>query len=159
MKKIYCIDTSFFISCWHEYYQKEFFGTEDFFQLFIKKSKEYNFYIHQQVYAEIDKKTDGLSKWFSESKHYFHKVSERQEQEIADCGTKIIKKYKNLSKADHFIIASAKILKATVVSDEKKGQMPKSREAAKTIPAVCENEEIACSSVFDFMEEIKIIFN
>ena len=162
MKQIYCIDTSFFIICWNEYYQKEFFDTENFFQLFIKKSKEYDFYVHQQVYVEIRRKTDEISKWLFKHEQCFYKISEKKEQEIADVGTDIIKKYKRLSKpdeADHFVIASAKILNATAVSNERRGEMPENREAAKTIPAVCENENIKFNSIFDFMKKIKMKFN
>ena len=57
------------------------------------------------------------------------------------------------------MIASASVLDAVVVSDEKQGQMPKDRTDAKTIPAVCENEKITFNSVFDFIEEIKMKFN
>ena len=79
MKQTYCIDTSFFISCWQEYYRKTFFSKEDFFQLFIKKLTEYNFYIHQAVYSEIEKKTDELSKWLKNHRDCFHKITQDQE--------------------------------------------------------------------------------
>ena len=142
MKQVYSIDTSFFIACWYEYYRKTFFNKEDFFQMLIKKSKEYNFYVHYQVHNEINKKTDELSKWFDNNINYFYKTSDEKEQKIVDFGGKIIKKYQKLSKkpskADHFVISSADILNATVISNEKKGTLPKERENAKTIPAVCE---------------------
>ena len=156
MKETYCIDTSFLVSCWNKYYREVFFDKENFFQLFIKKSKEYNFYIHQQVCFEINQKTDKLSQWLNNNKNCFYKISEKKEIEIANAGTSIIQKYIKLSKlngADHFVIASAKVLNATVISDEKKGLMPKDRVRSKTIPAVCANENINCDSVFDFIEK------
>ena len=162
MKETYCIDTSFLISCWNDYYREVFFDEENFFQLLVKKSKEYNFYIHQQVYFEINQKTDKLSQWLNKNKDCFFKINEEKEVKIANIGTEIIQKYTLLSKpngADHFVIASAKALNATVVSDEKKGKMPTNRVKSKTIPAVCENENVDYDDVFDFIEKITIKFN
>ena len=80
MKQIYTTDTSFFISCWNDYYRDIFFNKEDFFQIFIKKSKDYDFYIHQQVHDEINKKTDELSNWFNKNIGHFYKTTDTKEQ-------------------------------------------------------------------------------
>lgn len=106
-----------------------------------------------EVLEEI--KDDELSKWAKKHRKFFLPLT----KEIQDETKEILKLYPELiqmrslrnSNADPFLVATAYVIKGTVVSDEKLGD-EKSRQFK--IPNVCNAKGIPCIKLNDFIREI-----
>ena len=159
MEEIYCIDTSFFIESWNNYYRKSFFSKKDFFERLLEKCQGHKIFIHEQVYRETNEQDDDVNKWMKKNKDQFHTLDEIGE-EVVGLSKEILKEHfgdkdKYANTADIFIISAAKVLnnegqfKGVVVSNEK-------RRGGAKIPNVCDEEGIEHLSIFDFIEKVGI---
>jgi hypothetical protein len=152
----YIFDANCFIEPWNKFYSYSFFG--DYWDKFIHTNcKDEKILIQREIYDEIVKKDDALSKWIK--KHDFLIVETdlaltREVAKINNQFPKLTKETKGRSLADPFIIAIAKLRNATVVTMENDGS-----ESKPKIPYVCTELKVKHINLYQFLERSKVEFS
>ncbi len=152
MTNKYCIDTSSLIN-FVEYYPEDIFpGMLENMNNLIDKGL---LVASSEVLDELKKKDDKIFKWLKSKPDSIIEIDQNIQNEVVY----IMQKYPLLvnidtgnSKADPFIIATAKTLKLIVITEEK----PRS---PKKIPYICKQEDIKCITLVELMREQGWIFN
>lgn len=149
----YVIDSSSIIAGQKKLYPQRVFPT-----LWNKVEglvKEGALYIPPQVVDEVTRKDD------DDPNQWVRKVRENQFRPSADLSQDVEKEFRNLAEkwpsprllkgADLYVIAYAKLMEATVITEEK----PNSKEAETLtkIPSVCERKKVKCINLLDLLEE------
>ena len=70
----YCLDTNVLIQAWQKYYNPKF--CPDYWEILIELGKKERIFIPEEVYEEIVRTEDDLSKWFKGSKIPIKKTNE-----------------------------------------------------------------------------------
>ena len=159
----YLLDTNFFLDSSLKYYQNDFF--QDFWEWIGYISQSPSVKTINKVKQELDKKDDFISDFIkSLPKEFF--IDERN---YIDAYAQIIQKSQNMNfnqsakenfakehKADAWLIAVALKDGYTVVSNEK---IPDKKEKKNIkIPRMCQELNIRCVNIFDFIKEQKVQF-
>ncbi len=151
--KIYCLDAGVFINPWNYYYTQQI--CPSFWELLLQLASEGCLISPHEIYQEIQKQDDGLSKWLKSNKFPFEAIDEN----IQDNMHLVMEKFPLLidsksfrSMGDPWVIATAMSREATVVTTE--------RSAPKKIkiPDACHGLGIPCITEFQFVHEIGIRF-
>jgi uncharacterized membrane protein len=111
----------------------------------------------EEVYIELARKDDDLHAWVMQRKHMLVPLDE----EVQTRATGLLAEYprlvdtlRNRSMADPFVIATAMVRGATVVTGEiASGRMDKPR-----IPDVCLAKGIRCISFLQMIRELRLTF-
>jgi len=149
--KIYAIDTCSLIDASKNYMlgKKSFnFIWEKFAEMF----ETGNLISNIEIYKEI--KDDDLLNWIKDYKHCFLdscKDIQEEVKSILDKYPNIIDVINNKSGADPFLIATAKVKNAIVVTNEK--IVPDKSKRIK-IPNVCQSINIECIDLVTFINSI-----
>jgi hypothetical protein len=109
--------------------------------------------IPREVFDEICAQDDKLSRWARENEKMIEDIDEDQLKLTAEIQNKfknLIDLNKQITDADPFIIALAKIKKATIVTEE--GFAGHGAKKLK-IPNVCSHYKIRCIKTTDFINE------
>ena len=148
---IYCIDTSAWMDGWVRDYPQDVFPSlwknldEHIASGAIKSSEE--------VYVEIEKKDDDLHAWIKDRKGMLVPIEEDIQAivfELLAAHPRLVDTKRNRSQADPFVIATAEILGATVVTGERhSGNLAKPK-----IPDVCAVRDIRCIAFLDMLREL-----
>jgi hypothetical protein len=156
----YCLDTNVLIQAWRKYYNPKF--CPDYWEILIELGKKERIFIPEEVYEEIVRTEDDLSKWFKGSKIPIKKTNE----EVLKCLKNIYSfdpkhKYlvdntKQRSLADPWIIAHSMHEKATVVTKEDK--IISANSTRIKIPNVCDNMGVPWINDFQLVEKLNIKF-
>jgi predicted nucleic acid-binding protein len=157
---IYCLDANVLIEAWQKYYSPEL--CPDYWDFLIDLGKDNTIFIPEEVYKEIVRTEDDLSKWLKNSNIPIREISER----VIACLRKIyatnpihrnlVDNIKGRSLADPWVIAHAINEEATVVTKEAKITALNSNRIK--IPNVCDNMGVRCMNDFEFIAELGIKF-
>jgi uncharacterized protein DUF4411 len=151
---MYCVDTSAWLDGWNRFYPpKVFRKLWDEIDELVTAGE---IIAPEEVYVELAKRDDDLHAWVKSRKMMLRPP----EKPIQDASAILLSKYprlvdtlKNRSQADPFVIATAQLAKATVVTGESFGTSLRPR-----IPFVCQREGIPCINFLEMLIELKLTF-
>lgn len=149
---VHCLDTSALINPWNLYYAPDL--VPGYWRDIPRLVSEGRVVISEEVREEIAKVDDDLKKWTRENVATWHPLTDDIQivvTEIMDRWGQLVDTRKNRSRADPFVIATAKVIGATVVTTEKHGTLKDPR-----IPYVCARLSVPCIDVYAFVREAKI---
>ena len=158
---IYCLDANVLIQAWQKYYSPKF--CPDYWEVLSELGNQGKLFIPENVYEEITRTEDDLSKWLKKSKIPIRKIDEA----VGSCLNAVYSNnpsHKNLvdntrgrSLADPWVIAHAMNEKATVVTKEEKVTARNSTKIK--IPNVCDNMGVRWINDFQLVEELGLQFS
>ncbi|HSA75225.1 MAG TPA: DUF4411 family protein [Candidatus Nitrosocosmicus sp.] len=150
--KKYCIDSSALIDVWdeNEYPSSVYLNIRSKFEVGFQNGL---FIAPMEVFRELKKQQDDLSKLVTQHKSHFIEVDSSQSVYIKQIYTK----YTAMSllmktEADPFVVALARAQDLTVVCNEKR-QIPPSLNRPK-IPNLCDEFGVKCLSLNEFFQEV-----
>lgn len=138
--QLYCIDTSSLIEAWERRYPRENFPS--FWAKLEGLVEAGRLISSQEVLAEIERKADSLYDWAKAHSDIFLELSEEVQTTVGDLLSrheKMVDSSKGKSAGDPWVVATAKVNKAIVVTEEGRGP--------RKIPDVCAAEGIECVTV------------
>ncbi|QOJ27503.1 MAG: DUF4411 family protein [Ignavibacteriales bacterium] len=157
----YCLDANVLIQAWQKYYNPKF--CPDYWGILDKLGQEKRIFIPEQVFDEIVRTEDDLTKWLKKSQIPIVKIT----LSVTQCLQKIysadhkhrllVDNIRGRSLADPWVIAHAMNEKATVVTKENKETALNSTRIK--IPNVCESMNVRWMDDFQFITEIQIMFS
>jgi hypothetical protein len=130
----YCIDTSCLIAAWEERYPIDNFP--NFWNLLDQAVQAGKIVAPLAVHDETAKKSKDLHAWLADRDEMFLDLDEDTQREVKAILAKhprLVAEKKQRFAADPFIIASAKILDLTIVTEER----PTGKLIRPNIPDVC----------------------
>lgn len=154
----YCLDTSFLVNGWRKTYHPNVFPTlwtalDDL----IAKGTVFSC---EEVYLEIQKKTDDLAGWAKARKSAFLVPDDHVTLEMQN----IMTKFRNfaamggsLNQADPWVVSVARVIGAVVVTDEQKAEKQKATKPPK-LPNVCEAVHVGWMSPIQFLAAVNMKF-
>lgn len=156
----YCLDANVLIQAWQKYYSPVI--CPDYWIVLNQLGLEGKIFICQEVYDEIIKTEDDLSKWLKESEITVKKASETVIEKLKEiyqtpAHLKLVDNTKSRSLADPWIIAHAMDNNSVVVTKEEKVTQTNSTKVK--IPNVCDNLNIRWVNDFEFVRELEFSFS
>ena len=115
--KLFSFDTSAFIEPWVRHYP--FDVAEPLWEHLDRLAQAGTVLAQEEVYQEIRKKHDGLSKWLKSRQHFFREPSDDIQEyvrEILRTHSRLLSVTKNRSGADVWVIAQARACEGAVVT-------------------------------------------
>lgn len=158
--KKYCLDTNVLIQAWQKYYSPDI--CPSYWVILNSLGVDNIIFMPEQVYEEIVRTDDDLSKWLKSSQIPVKKMDEQVIECLkdiydADPNHKyLVDNTKQRSLADPWVIAHAMREKATVVTKEEKITAVNSRKIR--IPNVCEKMNVSWLNDFHFLMELGVEF-
>ena len=107
----------------------------------------------EEVYVELKKKDDGLHDWIKARKEVLIPIDEKIQgivSELLEAYPRLVDTHRNRSQADPFVIATAELLQAVVVT----GEQPRGNLDVPKIPDVCEARKIRCINFLEMLREL-----
>lgn len=151
----YCVDTSGWLDGWQRYYPKDVFPT--LWMRIEERIEAGEIISSDEVYVELSKKADDLHDWVMRRKQMLVPIDEviqRRVMELLGHYPRLVDTLKNRSTADPFVIATAEIRGAIVVTGEiATGKLDKPR-----IPDVCNAHGIRCITFLEMIREMRLTF-
>jgi len=149
---VYCIDTSSVLEAWRRRYRPKNFGS--FWNNLDELIAQERVLMSREVFTELQKKDDDVHKWFKSrtSNKFIIEIDDDTHDEvrrIMGLYPRLVDTAKGRSEADPFVIALARVRKATVVSEEQAGSATKPK-----IPDVCKAQGLKCLPLADMIEEL-----
>lgn len=156
----YCLDANVLIQAWQKYYSPAI--CPDYWTVLNDLGTEGRIFICQEVYEEITKTEDNLSKWLKDSNIPVIKTTETVIEKLKEiyktpAHLKLVDNTKNRSLADPWIIAHAMDSNAVVVTKEEKVTQASSSKVK--IPNVCDNMNVRWINDFEFVRELNLMFS
>jgi hypothetical protein len=148
---IFCVDTSAWLDGWVRDYPEDVFPS-----LWVKLGEcvaAGTIRCSEEVYVELERKDDGIHDWLKKRKEVVVPIDEEIQRLVAELLTehpRLVDTHRQRSQADPFVIATAEILKATVVTGEK----PRGKLDIPKIPDVCEKRQIPCVNFLQMLREL-----
>lgn len=150
----YCIDTSSFLDAWDRWYPIDVFPS--FWQKLGQFIEHGVVISSEEVYTEIERKHDELFEWVKARRSMFVELSD----DVQDAVTTIMREFPQLvdarsgkSFADPFVIATAMVNDATVVTGEAYGT-----ETRPKIPIVCDRFKVRHLQTVGLLRALGIAF-
>ena len=163
MERKYLLDSNFFLDSSLRYYQNDFF--EDFWTWIGHIAKGQSVKSVEKVKQELSKKDDFISDFIKKLPKSFFinetKCLDSYKQVIEksismDFHSNAKEKFADEHRADAWLLAVALSDKYVIVSNEK---MPDKKEKKNIkIPRMCDELDIECINIFDFIKEQKVEF-
>jgi len=145
----YCFDTSSLIECWTRSYPP------DVFPGLWEKLSDAVAYLQvlspEEVREELKRQDDDLLEWITARPHMFLPLDapiQLATSEVLREHPLLMKATKNRNGADPFVIATAKVRRLTVVTEERGGSATKPK-----IPSVCAGLGVRCIDVLTFFRD------
>ena len=151
----YCVDTSGWLDGWQRYYPKDVFPS--LWSRIAERVATGEIIATEEVYIELAKKSDDLHDWIMERKQMLVPIDEpvqRRVIELLGLYPRLVDTLKNRSMADPFVIATAEIRGAVVVT----GETPTNKLEKPKIPDVCHAHKIRCITFLEMIRELKLTF-
>ena len=149
---IFCLDTSAWLDGWVRDYPEEVFPS-----LWVRLEEciaAGTIKCSEEVYVELEKKDDGIHDWLKRQKQAVVVQIDDSIQlavlALLDEHPRLVDTHRQRSQADPFVIATAQVLGATVVTGEK----PRGKLDIPKIPDVCEQRSIPCISFLQMLREL-----
>jgi hypothetical protein len=150
----FCIDSSGWLDGWTRNYPPDVFPT------LWRKIEELidakEIIASEEVYVELAKKDDDLHDWIQGRKSMLVPPDEEIQTKVADLLGKyprLVDTLKGRSQADPFVIATAVVFGAVVVTGELPGTAQKPR-----IPFVCQAEGVRSINFLEMIRELGLTF-
>lgn len=150
MKQTYCLDTSFFINSWTQYYRRDVFPS--FWVEIDRLIRREVVTSCIDVYFELKRREDPLFAWAEERKHLFCEPDDDTVTEML----RIMQEHSNFAAAggsgnaaDPWVIAHAIQTGSIVVTDEQSAETKPTRPPK--IPNVCERQRVRWTGIIDFL--------
>ena len=160
MRKIYCLDTNFFIEGWNKYYSPVFCSS--YWEIVEQLGKRGMLFVPQEVKKEIDKVDDELQAWFKGKTFLVKNIDVNVQKCLKQLYAKdeshkyLANNVKGRSLADPWVIAHAMAEQAIVVTKEFSSSSPDAKKVK--IPDVCKNMGVECIDDFEFIKRTEIHF-
>lgn len=156
----YCLDANILIQAWQKYYSPSL--CPDYWKILDELGIEGKIFICEEVYEEIIKTEDDLSKWLKESNIPVRKATESVIARLKNIYSnpshlKLVDNTKNRSLADPWVIAHAIDSGSVVVTKEEK--ITQAHSTKVKIPNVCDNMGVRWINDFEFVQELKFSFS
>ncbi|MFT4804711.1 MAG: hypothetical protein ACI9YE_001917 [Psychroserpens sp.] len=156
----YCLDANVLIQAWQKYYSPVL--CPDYWKVLDELGTEGRIFICKEVYDEIVKTEDDLSKWLKESNIPVRNANESvigslKEIYKTPVHLKLVDNTKNRSLADPWVIAHAMDSDSVVVTKEEKVTQANSTKVK--IPNVCDNMGVKWINDFEFVQELNFTFS
>ena len=158
MKQKFCLDTSVFINGWWKHYRIDVFPS--FWKELDRLIQQGVVISCEEVYEELKRQKDELFRWAKKRKTVFEKPSEDTFHQLAE----LMNAYPNYAaasgttnSADPWVIAHAKLARATVVTYEEAALKMRDTKPPK-IPNICDDLGMRCLGVLDFLKEANVKF-
>jgi hypothetical protein len=151
----YCFDTSGFMDGWVRHYPYDVFP--DLWNKMDGLIGNGTIISSTEVFEEIKKKDDDLSKWMNGRKSMLVDIDDNTQiiiTEILAKFPKFVDSRSNRNGADPWVIALAIANKGTVVT----GEIAPGKEDRPTIPFVCQHFQVPYMGLLGFMREQKWVF-
>jgi len=151
----YCIDTSALMDAWHRWYPPEVFIS--LWQYVEQLVDDGRLFTSEEVLRELERKSDELHNWIKIRKSACLPLTDLIQERVSDIlleFPKLVDSRTGKSFADPFVIATASVHWATVVTGEK----PTGSRDRPKIPDVCSHLEIECISIVDLIRREKWTF-
>ncbi len=156
----YCLDANVLIQAWQKYYSPLI--CPDYWKILDQLGLEGKIFLCREVYDEIVKTEDDLSKWLKESNIPVRQATEsvidklKQIYKTPD-HLKLVDNTKQRSLADPWVIAHAMDSNSVVVTKEEKVTQSNSKKVK--IPNVCDNLKVKWIDDFTFVQELNLTFS
>jgi len=154
----YCLDTSFLVNGWQKRYHPNVFPS--LWACLDELIKKREVFSCEEVYIEVQKKTDELAAWVKDRKAAFLVPDENVTTEMH----KIMDQFRNfaaiggaLNQADPWVVSVARVTGSVVVTDEQKAEKRKATKPPK-LPNVCEAMNVQWMTPIEFLAAIKMKF-
>lgn len=151
-QEVFCLDTSALINPWNIFYAPDVApGYWSDLERLILDSRVV---LSEEVREEIEKVDDGLRAWARSKVARWHPLSDEVQTvvtQIMDAYPRLVDNRANRSRADPFVIATAKVVGAVVVTTEGPGS-----ENRPSIPFVCSRMKVECTDVLQFVRQAGI---
>ncbi len=145
----YCFDTSALIECWTRSYPPDVFP--GLWRNLESLVAHLQVICPEEVRTELRRQDDELVKWAEARSYIFVPLDadiQTATSEVLAEHPLLMKATKNRNGADPFVIATARVRHATVVTDERGGTPTKPK-----IPSVCNAMNVRCIDVLQFIRE------
>lgn len=146
----YCLDTNVLIDAWVRKYPIEVFPAV--WERMDKAISDGMLISSEEVLAELERKADDLHRWAKARKHMFMPLDGTIQTEVKALLRRygrLIDTRKGRSGADPWVIATARVSNAIVVSNEKGGSLEKPK-----IPFVCSQLSIQCVDLLEMIRSL-----
>ena len=156
----YCLDANVLIQAWQKYYSPII--CPGYWDVLNQLGVEGKIFVCQEVFDEIIKTEDDLSKWLKASDIPVKKATESVIEKLKDIyqipvHLKLVDNTKNRSLADPWVIAHAMDNNSVVVTKEEK--VTQSNSTKVKIPNVCDNMDVRWINDFEFVKELNFSFS
>lgn len=151
----YCVDTSGWLDGWQRFYPKDVFPS--LWTRIEERIGTGDIITSEEVYIELSKKADDLHDWVMQRKQMLVPIDEpiqRRVSELLGLYPRLVDTLKNRSTGDPFVIATAEIRGAVVVS----GEIATNKLDKPRIPDVCRAHGIRCITFLEMIRELKLTF-
>jgi hypothetical protein len=148
----YSLDTSAFVNPWNKYYALDL--APGYWRTIPDLVRVGRVHISEEVRDELDRVDDGLAAWAKANIAQWHPLTDEVQAIVTDLMARwgrLVDVRKDRSRADPWVIATAKVNSAIVVTDEKYGSKKDPR-----IPIVCDDVGVRCIDVYRFVREAGI---
>jgi hypothetical protein len=148
---IYCVDTSAWLDGWARDYPPDVFPS--LWNKLAERVADGVLKCSEEVYIELKKKDDGLRDWIKSRKEVLIPIDEKIQgivSELLEAYPRLVDTHRNRSQADPFVIATAELLQAVVVT----GEQPRGNLDVPKIPDVCEARKIRCINFLEMLREL-----
>lgn len=150
----YSLDTSALINPWRRMWPRDLLP--DFWAGLAAMNADGHVVLSDEVREEIEHKDDELATWARENITHWHPLTEdvqRCVREIMERWGALVDQRPNQGSADPFVIATARVTGAVVVTDES----PVSTELRPKIPYVCRQLGIDCVDPLEFVRRAGVL--
>lgn len=148
----WCLDTSAFINPWKGYYAPDL--APGYWRTLPEMVVRGDAVVSEEVREEIERADDSLWSWAQANISSWHPLTDEVQAAVTEIMARwgrLVDSRKLRSRADPFVIATAKVVGATVVTSEGRGTEDKPR-----IPYVCDQMGVPCVDIFEFVRLAKI---
>lgn len=148
---IWCPDTSAFVNPWNKWYPPDV--APGYWSRLEELARSDRLRVTEEVRDELEKVEDDLHAWARARLDWFPLTDDVQRvvTEIMTRYGRLVDTRKNRSRADPFVIATASVTGATVITTEEHGTSTKPK-----IPYVCGELGVACVNVLEFIRTERI---
>ena len=149
---LYCLDTSALINPWNSFYAPDV--APGYWSGIERLVADGRVVLSEEVRQEIEKVDDGLRDWTRARIPRWHPLTDAVQAVVTEIMTdygRLVDNRTGRSRADPFVIATAKALGAKVVTTEGPGS-----DRRPTIPWVCNRMGVPCLDVLAFVREARL---
>jgi len=148
---LWCPDTSAFVNPWNKWYPPDV--APGYWSRHEELARSDRLRVSEEVREELEKVEDDLYAWAKASLDWFPLTEDVQRlvAEIMARYGRLVDTRKNRSRADPFVIATAAVTDAIVITTEEHGTAAKPK-----IPYVCGELGVPCVNVLEFIRAERI---